>query len=503
MDHRTLSSLPPPTRSGAPLAAAPAVVGGSSLGTHCLLDLYACQSDALDDPAELERLLRLAAREAGAQVLGVLHHRFSPHGVSLVCLLAESHISLHTWPEQGLAAADIYTCGDRCDPHRACDILIEVLQPRGKTLTTVGAERAPAKAERRNDIRHAPETHQSGIARRSARGIAPRTDRSPPSDESRGGADVAHLAAQSGCPGPRIAQVRLFHPGRGADLDAWLAQHPSLTGVERFTPELFCDPPAGSERLAHRPVVVGSGPAGLLAAYYLAARGFRPIVLERGDPVKERVGAIRRFDRGGELDPENNYLFGEGGAGTFSDGKLTCRLAGPDVDWVLERFVECGGKPSIRFEHRPHLGSNRLPLIVRNLRRRIEALGGEYRFRCRCELLDLDAGRVRGLHTSSGYIACSLVVLAVGHSARDTYEMLQRLEVPLVPKAFQLGLRIEQPQEQVNQHKYGRPHYLKLLGAADYTLVAKALPRCSRSACAPAGSSCPASRNLASSARTG
>lgn len=257
------------------------------------------------------------------------------------------------------------------------------------------------------------------------------------------------------------------------DLDAWLAKHPSLKGVERFAPETFCDPPPGSEPLAHRPVIIGSGPAGLLAAYYLAARGFRPIVLERGDPVKERVGAIRRFDRGGELDPENNYLFGEGGAGTFSDGKLTCRLTGPDVDWVLERFVECGGKPSIRFEHRPHLGSNRLPLIVRNLRRRIEALGGEYRFRCRCESLDLDGGRVRGVHTSSGYLASSLVLLAIGHSARDTYEMLHRLGVPLIPKAFQLGLRIEQPQEQVNRHKYGRPQYLELLGAADYTLVAK------------------------------
>ena len=150
-------------------------------------------------------------------------------------------------------------------------------------------------------------------------------------------------------------------------------------------------------RSSERPIVVGSGPGGLLAAYYLAVRGYRPLVLERGEPVKERVPAIRAFDRGGPLDRENNYLFGEGGAGTFSDGKLTCRMSGPDVDWVLERFVECGGKPEIRYEQRPHLGSNRLPMLVRNFRRKIEALGGEYRFRCRMEELDIADGRVRGV----------------------------------------------------------------------------------------------------------
>src|SRR6185369_9789197 len=132
------------------------------------------------------------------------------------------------------------------------------------------------------------------------------------------------------------------------------------------------------------------------------------------------------FDRGDELDPENNYLFGEGGAGTFSDGKLTCRISGPDVDWVLERFVECGGKPSIVYENRPHLGSNRLPMLVRNFRRKIEALGGEYRFSCRLEDLDIADGRILGVLTSSGHIAASAVILAIGHSARDTYEMLHR-----------------------------------------------------------------------------
>jgi uncharacterized FAD-dependent dehydrogenase len=243
--------------------------------------------------------------------------------------------------------------------------------------------------------------------------------------------------------------------------------------VQHFAPHAFDDPLPGSEPLEHRPVVVGSGPAGLLAGYYLALRGYRPLILERGRAVKERVPAIRAFDAGGPHDADNNYLFGEGGAGCFSDGKLTCRMSGPDVDWTLQAFVDCGGRPSIAYEHRPHLGSNRLPLLCRNFRRSIEAHGGEYRFDCRMEGIDVADARVRGLHTSSGYIATSHVVLGTGHSARDTYRMLHELGAPLRPKAFQLGLRIEQPQEQVNRWKYGRPEYLDLLGAADYTLVAR------------------------------
>ena len=256
-------------------------------------------------------------------------------------------------------------------------------------------------------------------------------------------------------------------------VEAAAAHWQQLPGIELFAPEQFVDVPAGNQPLPDRPLVVGSGPGGLLAAYYLAKRGYRPLIIERGAEVKERVPAIRAFDGGAPFEPENNYLFGEGGAGTFSDGKLTCRMSGPDVDWVLEQFIACGGKESIRYEQRPHLGSNRLPLIVRNLRRQIEAWGGEYRFQCRLEGLDFADGQVRGAMTSSGYIPASAVVLAIGHSARDTYAMLHELGVPMQAKAFQLGLRIEQPQDQVNRHKYGRPGYLEQLGAADYTLVAR------------------------------
>ncbi|HRX77836.1 MAG: NAD(P)-binding protein [Planctomycetaceae bacterium] len=244
--------------------------------------------------------------------------------------------------------------------------------------------------------------------------------------------------------------------------------------IATYLPESFDDPDSGKQTLSSRPIVVGSGPAGLLAGYYLARRGYRPLIIERGQAVKDRVPVLRAFDRHeADHQNENNYLFGEGGAGAFSDGKLTCRMTGADVDWVLEAFVECGGRSSIMYEHRPHLGSNKLPMICRNFRRKIEALGGEYKFGCRLESLDVRDGSMAGLHTSSGYIPATHVVLGIGHSARDTYEMLHAAGIPFQQKAFQLGLRIEQPQAQVDQWKYGRDQYRELLGAADYTLVAK------------------------------
>lgn len=246
-------------------------------------------------------------------------------------------------------------------------------------------------------------------------------------------------------------------------------------GVDEFVPEQFDDPTPGHRPMTHPPVVVGAGPAGLLAGYYLAIKGYCPIIIDRGYPVKERVPVIRAFDREkAPHDPENNYLFGEGGAGCFSDGKLTCRMSGPDVDWVMESFIACGGRESIRYEHRPHLGSNKLPMICRNYRRKIESMGGQYRFACRLESIRVEDGQVTGVGTSSGLIETNHVILAIGHSARDTYEELHRMGVPMRPKAFQLGLRIEQPQQNVNEWKYGRDEYVKLLGAADYTLIAKA-----------------------------
>ncbi|HUY36718.1 MAG TPA: NAD(P)-binding protein [Pirellulales bacterium] len=256
-------------------------------------------------------------------------------------------------------------------------------------------------------------------------------------------------------------------------LVAQAARRRGAATVEMYQEPPFELPEPGREPLPHRPLIVGSGPAGLAAAYFLAERGYQPLLLERGRRVRDRILDIRAFDAGGPHNPESNYLFGEGGAGTFSDGKLTCRGSGPDVRRILELFAECKGKPSILYDYRPHLGSNRLPAVVKALRRKIEAAGGEFRFDCRVEDLDLADGRLRGLATSSGPFSATVAVLAIGHSARDTYEMLHRRGVPMVPKPFQIGLRIEQPQEQVNRVQYGRRPLEEQLGAADYSLVAR------------------------------
>lgn len=242
--------------------------------------------------------------------------------------------------------------------------------------------------------------------------------------------------------------------------------------VATYAPERFDWPEPGSAPLEHRPVVVGAGPAGLFAAYCLAKDGYAPLVLERGKDVKDRVADVRSFDKGGEFDPESNYLYGEGGAGTFSDGKLTCRGSGPDFLRALEILAECHAKPSVVYEHRPHLGSNRLPLIVRTLRKKIEQLGGEVRFSSRLDDLEIRDGKVAGLTANSGAIPAEAVVLAIGHSARDTYAMLLDRGVPLEFKPFQFGVRIEQPQAGINEARFGPA--AATLGAADYQLVAHA-----------------------------
>src|ERR1043166_3894391 len=229
-----------------------------------------------------------------------------------------------------------------------------------------------------------------------------------------------------------------------------------------------------------RPVVIGTGPCGLLAALVLAQMGFRPIILERGKVVRERTKDTWGLWRKSVLDPESNVQFGEGGAGTFSDGKLYSQIK--DAQYrgrkVLTEFVKAGGPEEILYVAKPHIGTFRLVTIVESLREQIEALGGEYRFGCRVDDLDIEGAngkrRIRGVVLADGtHVAADHVVLAVGHSARDTFEMLYARGVAIEAKPFSIGVRIEHPQSLIDRCRYGEgaggAH--PLLGAADYRLV--------------------------------
>lgn len=220
-------------------------------------------------------------------------------------------------------------------------------------------------------------------------------------------------------------------------------------------------------------VVVGAGPAGLFCAWGLARRGIRCVLLDRGADVRGRRPALARLNREGVLDPESNYCFGEGGAGTFSDGKLYTRATKRgDVELVLRLLAACGAPARILWDARPHIGTNRLPGVVTAFRERLEAAGVVVRFGTRVDDITLHGAQVAGVRLADGTsIPARAVVLATGHSARDVYAMLHRRGVALTAKGFALGVRIEHPQPLIDRIQYGELAGHPQLGAAPYSLA--------------------------------
>ena len=218
-----------------------------------------------------------------------------------------------------------------------------------------------------------------------------------------------------------------------------------------------------------RPVVVGFGPAGIFAGLVLAMAGLQPLILERGGDVDERTACVQRFFAGGPLDPACNVQFGEGGAGTFSDGKLSTGISDGRTAFVLQQFVEAGAPENVLYDAKPHVGTDILRDVVRHLREKILALGGELRFHTQLTRLELSGNTLTGLVTADGSrIPCRQLILATGHSARDTLEALHAQGVPMEPKAFSMGVRIEHLQRDISRAQYGR--FAGLLPPADYKL---------------------------------
>ena len=235
-------------------------------------------------------------------------------------------------------------------------------------------------------------------------------------------------------------------------------------------------PRSGNMPLNHRPVIVGTGPAGLFCGYFLAKAGYKPILLEQGKCVQERMEDVLKFWETGELNPNSNVQFGEGGAGTFSDGKLNTLIKDKDGKGkaVLKIFVECGAKEDILFDNKPHIGTDVLVSVVTNLRQKIIELGGEVRFSSKMTDISFDqTGAVQNITINEKEILpCQVLVLAIGHSARDTFHMLYEKNIPMLAKSFAVGFRVQHPQEMINKSQYGEAD-MTYLDAAAYKVTAQ------------------------------
>ncbi|MBQ8002043.1 MAG: hypothetical protein IJ297_01215 [Clostridia bacterium] len=225
-------------------------------------------------------------------------------------------------------------------------------------------------------------------------------------------------------------------------------------------------------RGTHRPLVVGSGPAGLFCALILAYRGANPIVIERGECVEDRMKSVETFWKTGILNRESNVQFGEGGAGTFSDGKLNTGTRDIRQRKVLEEMAHAGAPGEILYKAKPHVGTDILRTMVVNLRKKIISMGGEFVFNCRMESIIIENNAVKGIKTTKGDFESETVILAIGHSARDTFEEIKKLNIPIERKPFSVGVRIEHRREDIDYSQYGDA--APLIGAADYKLSHKA-----------------------------